>query len=141
MLNALVPSLGWVMPCAILAGAAALALYSRALASPFRLAAKAGALALAGWALFQFGALQARGTCATASLKVALASAQADLEAARHINSQTRQRMAQADSLAALNQDKIDALAENLARRPTGACLIDDADARRLRDIGGPAQP
>jgi hypothetical protein len=134
-------SLALVVPLLALAAAGALFLYGRLWGGPARALASAGAFALVLWATFTLGKIHERERGLAHSLRVELAAAQADIAAARRLNSQTLKRMAEADSLAALNAEKIDALAQDLAQRPGPHCLLDDADARRLRHFGEPAQP
>ncbi|GGE54315.1 hypothetical protein GCM10007276_34250 [Agaricicola taiwanensis] len=138
MLSALFASFALLPSLLALAGALALFIYGRTLAAPFRLVATLGALLLFAYAAFGFGSLHERGACAAESLKAELAAARADFEAARRLSAETLKRMAEAESLAALDLERSNELADDLARRPDAACLLDDADARRLREFGQP---
>jgi hypothetical protein len=108
-------------------------------------AAAALSAGLAGWVSYRVGSVlgdragYARGTTEAgrqaeiAGLRQALATARADRAAADAAASRATETAAAAEAARTTAEESLDEYRKDLARRPRGACALDDADLDRLR--------
>ncbi len=98
------------------------------------LAVALGALTVAG-SIYFAGYNAAHRNCAAAALRFQIAVLEADAEIARRREAASIALAHGLEADAARNKEIIDALKVEATKHPVGACIVDRALERRLRDI------